>query len=108
MNVHDVMRYLIRRSGASDANQERDLLLAVDANEQGFGDLESYKEHLAQQAREQAAAAAQVGAPPIAVADSTAAMSDDELQAELDRRKALADAKAGGGAQRLGPPAPTT
>lgn len=108
MNVHDVTRYLIRAVGHKDGNTERDLLLTVDANEQGFGDLESYKEHLAQQEREKKAQEQVVSSPPQTAADSTAALSDEQLQAELDRRSALAQAQAGGGAIRPGTPGPTS
>lgn len=50
MNIHDVFRHLVRRVGAHDEGQLRDLLLAVDADEQGYDSLETYKVELAAQA----------------------------------------------------------
>lgn len=103
--LHDVVRYLVRSTGHANTGVERDLLLAVDADEQGFPDLESYKETLAQKAREDAAANAAIGAAPAAPADVTAGISDDDLQAELDRRSALAAAQAGKRATKAPPKA---
>lgn len=92
--LHDVIRYLIRNSGHASGALERDLLLTVDADEQGFADLESYKEVLAQKDREEAANAAAAAAGPSAPADTTAGLSDAELEAELERRAALKKATA--------------
>jgi hypothetical protein len=93
MNQYDVLRYLIRGQGHASPQQERDLLLTVDATEQGYADLESYKEVLAQKAREDAAALQATIAGPQAPADVTAGLTAEQLQAELDRRAALTKAQ---------------
>ncbi len=93
MTIYDVLRYLIRQSGHASGNAERDLLLAVDAAEQGYPDLESYKEQLAQKEREDRAAAAAEAGTPAPAAGSPAELSDSELEAEIERRKALKAAK---------------
>lgn len=108
MTIHDVIRHLIRNQGHGSPAAERDLLLAVDANEQGFPDLESYKKVLEQKAREEAAALQATAAGPADPADSTAGLSDEQLEAELERRKALQRAQQGAGVARIGAPIPTS
>lgn len=95
MNQYDVLRYLIRNTGHASGAAERDLLLAVDAAEQGYPDLESYKEVVQQKEREEAAARAAETAGPQQPADVTAGLDDDALEAELERRKALKKAQEG-------------
>lgn len=84
-NIHDVLRYLIRRAGHADTATERDLLLSVDADEQGYDSLEAYKEKLAQDE-----AQAKTSGNPNAGADLTTGLTDEQLQAELARRQANA------------------
>jgi hypothetical protein len=93
--VHDVIRYLIRATGHANTAIERDLLLTVDADEQGYKDLESYKAVLAQKEREEVAAARAELAGPQAPADTTAGLTDAQLTAEIARRQTLAAAGAG-------------
>ena len=106
--LHNVVRQLVRGQGHASPAIERDLLLSIDADEQGYPDLESYKEVLAQKAREEAAALQAQVSGPSEPADVTAALSDEQLAAELDRRKALQAAQAGAGVQRAGSPIPTS
>lgn len=94
MNLYDVIRYLVRGQGHASTAQERDLLLTIDGIEQGYADLESYKEVLSQKAREDAAALqATVAGAPSVPADVTAGLTAEQLQVELDRRAALAKAQ---------------
>ena len=104
--LHNVVRYLVRGQGHASPQLEQDLLLSIDADEQGYADLETYKAALEQQERErQAQAAKDSGQAP--AASSPSQLTDDQLQAELDRRNALKAAQAGS-AQRPEPPAPAT
>ena len=110
MNMYDVIRTLVRQTGHGSPAQERDLLLTVDATEQGYADLDSYKEVLAHKAREDAAALQATVAGPSSPADATAGLTEEQLQAELDRRAALtkAQTKPTGVTTAPAPPIPTT
>jgi hypothetical protein len=105
--IHDVLRYLIRSNGHASGAAEQDLLLTVDADEQGYESLDAYKDKLAQDARE-AKAAAQAAAGPQGLADSTAGLSDAQLEAELARRQALAAARQNSPTVAPALPIPTT
>ena len=96
--IHDVLRYLIRNQGHANTGIERDLLLTVDAAELGYANRESYEEVLAQQekeARAKARAEAE-GQPAAAAAEPTI----EQLEAELERRKALQQAQTAGAQTR--------
>lgn len=100
--IHDVLRYLVRNQGHRSGDVERDLLLTIDAAEQGYPDLETYKEELDRQAREQAAANRGAAAAADAAANQAQAINtatDADLEAELARRQAIK--QAGGGPQTL-------
>jgi len=107
--IHDVLRYLIRNQGHANTGIERDLLLTVDAAELGYPDRESYEEVLAQQEKEaKAKARAEAEGAPAA---ETSEPSIAELEAQLERRKALEAAKTSGSQQRqtlTGSPKPTS
>ena len=92
--IYDVLRTLVRNQGHRDGGFERDLLLTVDAAEQGFADLDSYKDHLAQiereeKAKQRAESDAEAGILPAGPKQ----LSDAELDAELARRQALRNAQ---------------
>ena len=106
--LHNVVRQLVRGQGHASPAIERDLLLSIDADEQGYPDLESYKEVLAQKAREEAAALQSQLNGPSQPADVTAGLSDADLEAELERRKALQAAQSRPAAERVGAPIPTS
>lgn len=106
--THDVLRYLIRSNGHASGAVEQDLLLTVDADEQGYADLESYKEALDQKKREEAASAQAAAAGPQVPADQTAGLTDEQLEAEMERRKALQAAHSGNRPTLTGQPIPTT
>lgn len=104
--LHNVLRYLVRGQGHGSPQIERDLLESIDADEQGFSDLDTYRAAQEQKRREEAAQAAKdAGEQP--VASSPSQLSDEQLQAELDRRAALKKAQEGG-AQRPAAPAATS
>lgn len=105
--IHDVLRSLVRLNGHSSGAAEQDLLLTVDADEQGFESLDAYKDKLAQDARD-AKAAAQASTGPQGLADSTSGLSDQQLEAELARRQALVAAKQNSPAVAPVLPIPTT
>lgn len=95
--IHDVLRYLIRNQGHANTGIERDLLLTVDAAELGYGDRESYQEVLDQQEKQKRAEArAAAEGQPAPDAEPTI----EELEAQLEQRKALAAAKARGAQTR--------
>lgn len=95
MNLHDVIRYLVRRVGGHDDGQTRDLLLSIDADEEGFtGDLDAYKAKLAALARERQDPA-QLAAQQLAAAQNAGQLSDADLEAELARRQQAAALAAG-------------
>ena len=103
--LHNVLRYLVRGQGHGSPQTEQDLLLSIDADEQGYADLDTYKAALEQKKREDAAkAAADAGVVPVAA--SPVQLTDEQLQAELDRRNAVKAAQAGSAAERPAPPAP--
>lgn len=105
--IYDVLRYVVRNQGHSSGDVERDLLLTIDSAEQGFADLESYKEQLAAQERE-AKAANSTAAQKVDAAQAQAAAintaSEADLEAELERRAAIRRAQ--GGTQTLRGSAP--
>lgn len=107
--IYDVLRYLVRNQGHANTGIERALLVTVDAAELGFPDRESYEEVLAQQEKEARAKARaeSEGAPAVDTAEPTIA----ELEAQLERRKALETAKTTGAQTRqtlTGTPKPTS
>jgi len=51
MNVHDVLRYLVRHTVSHDAQTTYDLLETIDSEEQGYESLEAFR---AEQARQEA------------------------------------------------------
>jgi len=66
--IHDVFRFLVRGGQNTEENQRR-LLLTIEAHEKGYPDLETYEAELAKQAEvlgagNQAAAAVEAGPNP--------------------------------------------
>ncbi len=109
--IHDVLRYLIRNQGHANTGIERDLLLTVDAAELGYPDRESYQEVLDKEAKQKIAdeRAGEAGQP--ASGTATAEPTVAELEAQLERARALEAAKTSGAQTRqtlTGTPKPTS
>lgn len=99
--VYDVLRYLVRRVGGGDEAAFRDLLLTIDATEQGHPSLEAYKEALAE------LAAADAPPPPKSQRELEL---ENELAASRQEAEELRQRAASTAAQRPWegqPPAPS-
>lgn len=86
MTLHDVIRFLVRSNAFPDEEQKRAALLAVDAHEKGFPDVETYQVEL----DKQAALAARAANPD---APETDAEKAARLEAENVRLQALVRAQ---------------
>jgi hypothetical protein len=90
--MHDVLRYLIRGGMPNTEANQRLALLAIDANEKGYPDAESYQAELDKQA---AAGGQSTAAPPVG---ATAEDRATAAEAENVRLQALLNARSSGAA----------
>jgi hypothetical protein len=88
MNLHDVLRHLVRTNAYPDEEAKRQALLAVDAHENGFASAEDWQAELTRRA-------AEVGSGVEVAAGESEAEIIQRQAAELERLRALQLAHAG-------------